>query len=588
MTTQTDTTDPAGAEQAPRPGSRAARMMHPLALDAVRQVALEYGVCIRPRAMRRIDTSTGRSEVIDLPCGNTRESKCPSCAKKRKRLREVQCLEGWHRSDEPGTRALVDADQVGLLILRGDYEFARAACLAEAKVDWAGVAELDAAIADVEELIAASGVRGTLSRKRDVGAKTGARRKRSTRRRQDATTLPRRPIDPRTTGGEYTGNQGQVYRHSMFTSLTLDSYGKVRDDGSPVDPGTYDYRRAAWDAVHFPALLDRFWQNLRRAEGWNVQYFGCVEPQRRLAPHGHFTIRGTVPKAVLREVAGATYHQVWWPSTKEVRYPNPDHQPVWRPDPEHARGGSYVDPSTGEALRSWEEAMAELDNQLEADPDREPEHVVRFGAQFHAEGVLAGTDKAAQVIRYVTKYMTKSVAEVHQATTPTAAAHLRRLWHELRYTPCSDRCPNWLRYGVQPKTVRAKLRAGHCKAKVHQAETLGIGGRRILVSRNWSGKSLADHRWDQAAWVRRILSVGIGHTTDKQEDQADEAGKPLVEWELARPGDRDVGDLSNRLLRAISTRIHQRAAIAAALSRERDEQASNVSATTPDQDRRAA
>ncbi|MFI1992608.1 replication initiator [Actinoplanes sp. NPDC020271] len=30
--------------------------------------------------------------------------------------------------------------------------------------------------------------------------------------------------------------------------------------GTPVDPSRYDYRRAAWDAVHFPRLLNRYWQ----------------------------------------------------------------------------------------------------------------------------------------------------------------------------------------------------------------------------------------------------------------------------------------------------------------------------------------
>jgi hypothetical protein len=336
------------------------------------------------------------------------------------------------------------------------------------------------------------------------------------------------------------------------------------------------------------AALDRFWQNLRRAEGWNIQYFGSVEPQRRLAPHAHFAVRGTIPKKVLREVAAATYHQVWWPSTADVRYPNPDHQPVWRPDPNLPRGGTYVDPDTGQPLPTWDEAMNQLDNQLEANPEREPEHVVRFGPQVDAQGVLAGTDKAGQLIRYVTKYITKSVAEVHTPTTEAAAAHLRRFWNELRHTPCSDRCPNWLRYGVQPKTARAKMRSGHCKAKVHQADTLGIGGRRILVSRNWSGKTLADHRYDQAAWVRRVLSIGIGHTTDQAEDQAANVAAGLapapIEWEIAQPGDGDVGDLPGRLLRAISTRIQHRAALA----RERDELAANVSATTELEGRRAA
>ena len=65
----------------------------------------------------------------------------------------------------------------------------------------------------------------------------------------------------------------------MFLTLTCDSYGKVRDDGTPVDPSTYDYQRAARDALHFSALTDRFIQNLRRVLGYDAQYFGAVEPQ---------------------------------------------------------------------------------------------------------------------------------------------------------------------------------------------------------------------------------------------------------------------------------------------------------------------
>ena len=53
----------------------------------------------------------------------------------------------------------------------------------------------------------------------------------------------------------------------MFLTLTMDSYGKVGDDGTPVDPDRYDYQRAARDAIHFAALFDRFIQNLRRFLG---------------------------------------------------------------------------------------------------------------------------------------------------------------------------------------------------------------------------------------------------------------------------------------------------------------------------------
>ena len=101
----------------------------------------------------------------------------------------------------------------------------------------------------------------------------------------------------------------------MFLTLTCPSYGRVGQDGTPADPGCYDYDRAARDALHFAALFDRFIQNLRRYLGYDVQYFAAVEPQRRLAPHVHIAMRGTVSRAELRHVFAATYHQVWWPDT---------------------------------------------------------------------------------------------------------------------------------------------------------------------------------------------------------------------------------------------------------------------------------
>ena len=114
----------------------------------------------------------------------------------------------------------------------------------------------------------------------------------------------------------------------MFLTLTCDSYGKVTDDGTPADPGSYDYTRAARDAIHFAALFDRFIQNLRRVLGYEAQYFGGVEPQKRLAPHIHLAVRGSVPRPLLRQVLAATYHQVWWPSTDTVRFAG-DQLPVW-------------------------------------------------------------------------------------------------------------------------------------------------------------------------------------------------------------------------------------------------------------------
>ena len=50
----------------PRPGSRAARLAIPLSKDVLKDIAADYGVCLHPIAIRRIDTATGQAE-ISLP-----------------------------------------------------------------------------------------------------------------------------------------------------------------------------------------------------------------------------------------------------------------------------------------------------------------------------------------------------------------------------------------------------------------------------------------------------------------------------------------------------------------------------------------
>ncbi|WP_341718258.1 replication initiation protein [Micromonospora sp. FIMYZ51] len=547
---------------APAAGSRAARLALPMSRQVLTEMAAEYGVCLRPVTLRRTDLHTGLTEVIDLPCGSTREDKCQPCAKRARRLRQTQIREGWHRADEPnptGPNPATEA-QRELVMLRAHLEFAREEAQRSGQFDQ--IPAIDQAIAEVEAATAAKGMRGQIAPGHDEDD-TGARRTRSTRRRQDAPDLPRKKVEPRTLGRVYVAPDGTQHRPSMWLSLTLGSYGRVLPDGTPVDPASYDYRRAAWDAVHFARLLDRFWQNLRRCVGWNVQYAGCVEPQRRLAPHAHFAIRGTIPRAVLRQVAAATYHQVWWPPADQPRY-TLDRPPVWDNDQT-----AWVDPDTGEALPSWADALDLIDT----DPDAHPAHVVRFGTQIHAEGVTPGTVHAQRTIGYITKYITKSAADCHKTETDRQRDHLDRLWQELRITPCNERCANWLLYGIQPKKAHGRLQAGRCKGKVHQRATLGIGGRRILVSRDWSGKTLADHRADARAWVRNLLGVTTGATDAEPVDQD---AAPAYAWELARPDDADVPPLQHRLLRALSQRAQWKAALLAA----RDKAAQGASPLT--------
>jgi len=159
--------------------------------------------------------------------------------------------------------------------------------------------------------------------------------------------------------------------------------------------------------------------------GYEAQYFGGVEPQKRLAPHLHLAVRGSVPRPLLRQVLAATYHQVWWPATKEVQFAG-DQLPVWDED-----SGNYVDPATGEVLQTWDDALDAIG------PHDQARHVARFGPKFDAQGVLAGSKDAEKCIGYLTKYLTKQVADCQTPETDAQRAHAGRLTEALRYEPCS-------------------------------------------------------------------------------------------------------------------------------------------------------
>jgi hypothetical protein len=510
--------------------TRAQRLAMPLAREVVRDIAVEHGACIRPIQLRRRNLDTGEVDTVLMPCGHTLASVCPACAERAKTLRAAQCREGWHLEDEPDLQTdPATEDQKWWITLRAEAQQHRDQAAAAGN----DTTDFDELITELDDQITDAGMRG-----KAAPAKP-ARRHRSTRRRQDAPDLPKRKISPRTLGKTYTAPDGKTFRPSLFLTLTCPSYGRVGEDGTPADPATYHYDQAARDALAFAALFDRLIQNLRRYLGYDLQYFAAIEPQRRLAPHVHLAMRGTVSRAEIHRVLAATYHQVWWPDSTEVKYD--DVLPVWD---EHT--GNYLDPATGEVLTAWDQALDELGDQ--------PHHVARFGERFDAQGVLAGSKDAARCIGYLTKYLTKQVGDCHHAETDAQHAHVARLAEALRYEPCSPTCANWLRYGIQPKDARPGLAPGRCKSKAHDQDHLGYAGRRVLVSRKWSGKTLADHRGDRQDWLLRTLGVSA---TDPAR----------YSWEVVAPGDPDYMDHARRVLHAVADRARWQAALAEARRR---------------------
>jgi hypothetical protein len=516
--------------------TRAQRAVLPLTAEVAQALAEQHGVCIRPLAMRRIDTATGRIDIVPVPCGSTRQDQCPPCAEKARRLRMVQCREGWHLDAEPVTdRATPSAEHKELMATRADLLAAYTEC--KAIGDEITCEQIAESVTELDAELRVAGVRGRLT-PLDPAPKPV---KRSTRRRQDAPDLPRRPVDKRTVGRVFAGR----YRPSTFLTLTLDSYGRVDNEGAAVDPERYDYRRAARDAIHFPALVDRFWQNTRRCVGWEVQYFGTVEPQKRGTPHFHAAIRGAIPRAELRAITAATYHQVWWPAHDQPLYGG-QRLPVW-----DTRAKAFIDPDTRAPLPTWDQACEQM---------TEPAHVVRFGGQVHVKGILGGTEEAGRHVGYLTKYLTKSVGQaagLDEHTTDAHRDHARRLHAELQITPCSPRCAVWLLYGIQPHGARHSMTPGQCKGKAHKPEHLGIAGRRVLVSRKWSNKTLDDHRAERGAFVRQLLeTAGIQPAHGPQDGP--------YKWERPAPSDPDVPPRPVLLLYAVAERQRWHAEYAAA------------------------
>ncbi|MGV9675442.1 replication initiator [Nocardia sp. NPDC003482] len=528
-----DVTKPEDARRATAADRRARLNL----VELAQATADRFEVCKRPLVMTATGPD-GSTEYVGAPCKSTLECVCPACAKRALRLRIQQCREGWHIEEEPVTEKNEPTEaQTDLIRARAVLVDEYGKAKTEGDVDAMGeIAEL---VAELDHELRASGIRGKFP---PLEPRERTARKRSTRRRQAVPDLPRRKVDKTTVGRVYAGK----YRPSMFLTLTLPSYGRVGPDGAPIDPASYDYRQAARDIIHFAALFDRFVQNYRRASGRDIQYFATVEPQRRGAPHIHMGIRGTDARQLIREIAAATYHQVWWPHFDREVYA-PGRLPFWDYKAGRFVDPDRIDPDSGERVPvpTWDEALDAMD----AVDELEPAHVVRFGSQIDVKGILGGTEEAGRHIGYLTKYLTKSIGDVIEPESQRAADHYDRLHAELQRTPCSPSCGLWFRYGIVPKGAGAKTIPGVCKGKAHRRDTLGLRGRRVLVSRKWTGKDLADHKADRVDFVRqRLAEAGIS---------APELERVTIS--PASPGDPNVPPREHLILAMVNDKLSKRA-----------------------------
>jgi hypothetical protein len=82
--------------------------------------------------------------------------------------------------------------------------------------------------------------------------------------------------------------------------------------------------------------------------------------------------------------------------------------------------------------------------------------------------------------------------------------------------------------------------------------------RRRLVSRKWSGKTLADHRADRKAWLLSMLGP----------PDPDDTGR--YRWETVTPNDPDFMTHSRRMLHVLAERARWHEALAEARRRAQE------------------
>jgi 8-oxo-dGTP pyrophosphatase MutT (NUDIX family) len=94
---------------------------------------------------------------------------------------------------------------------------------------------------------------------------------------------------------------------------------------------------------------------------------------------------------------------------------------------------------------------------------------------------------------------------------------------------------------------------GHCKHKAHDRSNLGLGGRRVLVSRKWSGKTLAGHKADRAAVVRAALEEA-GIDPDDHDEVSVSGTDGRWSWEVLPRSRVDERTYAAAVAEAITTR----------------------------------
>jgi len=90
-----------------------------------------------------------------------------------------------------------------------------------------------------------------------------------------------------------------------------------------------------------------------------------------------------------------------------------------------------------------------------------------------------------------------------------------------------------LRYGLTPEDAGPGLVPGICASLAHDRENLGLGGRRVPVSRRCSGKTLTEHPAGRREVAAQVLAAAGIEAPDADRLAADRTlpdGSPRFLW----------------------------------------------------------
>ena len=264
------------------------------------------------------------------------------------------------------------------------------------------------------------------------------------------------PLEDRTVGQTFTAPDGTIYRPSMFLTLTLPllraGHPRHGRPGRPGDATTTGGRR--WTRCTSRSWSTGSGRTCAAAPATRCSTSPPSNPNaaspRTCTPRS----AARSPAPLLRQVDQGDLR----PGVVAVLRPARLHRP------DAARCGTAATTSTrtpGSSCRPGTQAL----DQLDADPDARPAHVVRFGTQTrHARHhrPLADADRA---VRYLTKYLTKVVADTYadpDSRDPAYRGAHRPAARRAALAALLAGCANWLRYGIQPEDAGPGLEPGCC------------------------------------------------------------------------------------------------------------------------------